>query len=58
MTGRVNAITEEYVDRFGLTPEDTTIYACGHPGMIEDVKERFIPQGFHVEEERFWKQDD
>ncbi len=57
-TGRVNAIAPEYAERFALTPDDTTIYACGHPGMIEDVKERFVPRGFHVEEERFWKQDD
>ena len=56
-TGRVNLIVERYLDKFGLTPEDTVIYACGHPGMIEDVKERMVPQGFQVEEERFWKQD-
>ena len=55
--GRVNEIVERYVERYGLTPEDTLVYACGHPGMIEDVKERYIPKGFKVEEERFWKQD-
>ena len=57
-TGRVNTITQEYVTRFGLAPDDTTVYACGHPGMIEDVKTQFTPLGFQVEEERFWKQDD
>ena len=56
-TGRVNEIVERYVEKFGLAPEDTLIYACGHPGMIEDVKERMIPKGFTVEEERFWKED-
>ena len=56
-TGRVNLIVEPYVDRLGLTPEDTLVYACGHPGMIEDVKQRMVPRGFEVEEERFWKQD-
>ena len=56
-TGRVNLIVDRYVEKFGLTPEDTLIYACGHPGMIEDVKERMLPQGFQIEEERFWKQD-
>ena len=55
--GRVNAIVEKYIKEFGLTTEDTLIYACGHPGMIEDVKEQFIPKGFKVEEERFWKED-
>lgn len=57
-TGRVNTIARKYVDLFGLAPSDTIIYACGHPGMIEDVKAQFIPLGFTVEEERFWKQDD
>ena len=55
-TGRVNEIVERYVGKYGLTPEDTLVYACGHPGMIEDVKERMIPRGFKVEEERFWKE--
>ena len=56
-TGRVNLIVERYAEKFGLTPEDTLVYACGHPGMIEDVKQRMKPKGFQVEEERFWKQD-
>lgn len=55
--GRVNAIVEKYTKKFGLAPEDTLIYACGHPGMIEDVKTRMLPKGFTVEEERFWKED-
>jgi NAD(P)H-flavin reductase len=55
--GRVNLIVERYVEKFELTPDDTLVYACGHPGMIEDVKERMIPRGFKVEEERFWKED-
>ena len=29
-----------------------------HPEMIETVKDQFIPQGFQVEEERFWKEND
>ena len=56
-TGRVNMIVERYADKLKLTPEDTLVYACGHPGMIEDVKERMLPKGFKVEEERFWKED-
>jgi NAD(P)H-flavin reductase len=54
-TGRVNLILEEYLLRWGLSPHDTLLYACGHPGMIEDVKARFIPKGWKVKEERFWK---
>ena len=55
--GRVNEIVGDYAEAEGLTPNDTIVYACGHPGMIEDVKARFIPRGFQVEEERFWKDD-
>ena len=56
-TGRANQVVEEYLDLWGLATGDTLIYACGHPGMIEDVKDRCVPQGYSVEEERFWKQD-
>ena len=54
--GRVNLIVEQYVRELGLAPEDTLAYACGHPGMIEDVKERLGKLGFTVKEERFWKE--
>jgi len=56
VTGRVNNIVEEYLDKFGLSSESTMLYACGHPGMIEDVKVRASLRGFTVTEERFWKQ--
>ena len=56
-TGRVNMLTEKYIDRYGLSPDDTIVYACGHPQMIEDVKRRLDGTGFRVEEERFWKED-
>lgn len=55
-TGRVNAIVEEWMERWGLGQEDVLVYACGHPGMIEDLKERLEPKGYRVKEERFWKQ--
>ena len=54
--GRVNNIVEQYVDKFRLSPDHTMVYACGHPGMIEDVKERLSPKGFTIKEERYWKQ--
>ena len=54
--GRVNTLVEEYIERFGLSSEDTLAYACGHPGMIEDMKERLLPRGWKVKEERFWKE--
>lgn len=56
--GRINTLVENYVADNGFVPADTVIYACGHPGMIEDVKERFQDTDFHFEEERFWKEDD
>ena len=56
-SGRVNLIVDQYVEKFHLSPENTLVYACGHPGMIEDVKEQMVPKGFEVEEERFWKED-
>ena len=57
-TGRVNNVVEKYAEKWELVPEDTIVYACGHPGMIEDVKDRMIPKGYDVREERFWKEDD
>ena len=54
--GRVNAIAEEYLAKLSLPQDDTMIYACGHPGMIADVKERLTPHGWKFKEERFWKE--
>ena len=56
-SSRVNEIVGKYIENFELDAENTLIYACGHPGMIEDVKEKWIPNGFKVDEERFWKED-
>ena len=54
--GRVNAIYESYIDKLDLPKEDTLIYTCGHPGMIEDVKSKAIPKGWNFIEELFWKE--
>ncbi len=56
--GRINTLVEDFVKARGLDPAETVIYACGHPGMIEDVKERYVDTDYHFEEERFWKDDD
>ncbi len=32
------------------------VYACGHPGMIADVKELALAQEWKFAEERFWKE--
>jgi ferredoxin/flavodoxin---NADP+ reductase len=34
-TGRVDDLVRKYSDSWGLTPQDTMVYMCGHPGMIE-----------------------
>lgn len=54
--GRVNNNFEDYLELFNLPQEDTLIYACGHPGMIEDVKTKIVPEGWMFKEERFWKE--
>jgi ferredoxin--NADP+ reductase len=54
--GRVNAVVEEYLEKFDPPKHDTLVYACGHPGMIAAVKEKVVPAGWQFIEERFWKQ--
>ena len=54
--GRVNTIVAQYLERFKLPKNDTMVYACGHPGMIADVKEMASGQGWKFAEERFWKE--
>ncbi len=34
-TGRVDDLLRKYADRWGLQPEETTGYLCGHPAMVE-----------------------
>ena len=53
--GRVNNIILDRLDEWGLNPSETIVYACGHPGMIEDVKEKLENSNYTFLEERFWK---
>ena len=55
-TGRLNNMVEHYLAEFNLPPEDTMVYTCGHPGMINGVKELVTPLGWQFREERFWKE--
>ena len=48
---------EDHLEKWGLKKENTLVYTCGHPMMIEDVKERLTPKGWSVQEERFWKEE-
>ena len=54
-TGRVNILVEDYLRDNNIDTESSIVYACGHPGMIEDVKERMTRAGYGFKEERFWK---
>ncbi len=38
-----------------LDPHQTQVYACGHPGMIADVRLAFRRRDFPVRTEAFWK---
>ena len=35
-TGRVDDLLRKYADEWGLRPEETTGYLCGHPTMVEN----------------------
>jgi ferredoxin--NADP+ reductase len=37
-TGRVDDLIRKYTDSWGLTPDNTSAYLCGHPSMIENGK--------------------
>jgi ferredoxin--NADP+ reductase len=37
-TGRVDDLIRKYTDNWNLTPDDTKIYLCGHPEMVENVR--------------------
>ena len=51
----MNNLVEERMSDWGINPSETIVYACGHPGMIEDIKEKLEGTEFTFLEERFWK---
>ncbi len=53
-TGRANTVVGKYLEQFKIDPVTTLIYACGHPGMIEDVGVEAAAKGFAFTEEKFW----
>jgi len=57
-TGRVEAILASQLDRFSIRPADATIYACGHPNMVEAVVRIATDRGFdpaHIRRELYWR---
>jgi ferredoxin/flavodoxin---NADP+ reductase len=55
LTRRINLLVEECLERWKLPINDTMVYLCGNSGMIDDAKERLIPKGWAVVDERFWR---
>lgn len=62
--GRVNLIIEEYLNLYGVTPEDTVVYLCGNEKMIDDLGNtepteekpigKLIKRGYTVRQEIFF----
>jgi ferredoxin/flavodoxin---NADP+ reductase len=55
--GRVDDLVRKYADNLGLTPETTTIYLCGNPGMIVNARDMLRRCGFEqtsIKEETYW----
>ena len=50
-TGRVDVLAAEVAA--GMDPSTTTVYACGHPGMIDAVRSSLGALGFTVRSEAF-----
>ena len=55
--GRAEDVLRKYLDIYGLSASDTTVYLCGHPQMIENSKGILQRRGFSKEstrEELYW----
>ncbi len=55
--GRVEDLIRKYTDQWGLTGQNTSVYLCGHPQMIEHGKGIVQRRGFAkeaVKEEVYW----
>jgi ferredoxin/flavodoxin---NADP+ reductase len=55
--GRAEDVLRKYLDSYGLSASDTTVYLCGHPQMIENSKGILQRCGFSkesVREELYW----
>lgn len=55
--GRVHELIPKSLKRFACDPSNTTVYLCGHPGMIEAGRDICRDAGFEKEsirEERYW----
>jgi ferredoxin--NADP+ reductase len=48
-TGRVDDLVRKYTDQWGLRPEATTAYLCGHPSMVENGRGILLRAGWKKE---------
>ena len=44
--GRVDDLIRKYLHLWGLKPEDTTAYLCGHPNMVSNGREILLRAGW------------
>jgi ferredoxin/flavodoxin---NADP+ reductase len=55
--GRVDDLVRKYADNLALTPQTTTAYLCGNPGMIVNARDILRRRGFEhasIKEETYW----
>jgi ferredoxin--NADP+ reductase len=60
-TGRVEDIVRKHADKVGLDRTNSIAYACGHPNMVENVKDILARAGFRkdqIREEEYFKLHD
>ena len=60
-TGRVEDILRKHADKIGMDHTNSIAYACGHPRMVENVKEILARTGFRkdqIREEEYFKLPD
>lgn len=52
-TGRLDALAITAPGSHGLGPDDTAVYACGHPDLVSQVAEHFAARGYPVHTEPY-----
>ncbi len=55
--GRVDEILRKYTDQWGFTPDNTVVYSCGNPTMIENVRgimKRVLYTDEQVKDEKYY----
>jgi ferredoxin--NADP+ reductase len=60
-TGRIEDIVRKHIDQLGFDHTRTVAYACGHPGMVENVKGLLARASFpqeQIKEEEYFKLHD